>query len=492
MDDDAAAALEQHRDFVLLDAAAARRLDEQAAADAAQLAGFARRAAARRKARPISLRLGRGQQARKIRAVEARAGRRAVRHLRLADDVAAAQFQRIDLQLGRDFVDQALDDVVGFRPARAAIGIGRRGVGDDLPVTAIHRLDGIGAGADELAVQRIGQYAGGRQISARVAQPLGAQRQELAFAVVSELAAQRDGAAVVIGEEILRAGGQPLHRALEHLRQMQHDRILRKRRGARAEGAADIDHAHAHAIRRNAGHDREIVAERGRALVGAIDVEAVGRGVIGDQRAAHFQRRRRHARAFGGERDDTSGAREGFRGFLRVAVFEIETDIAGDVAVDGGCAVGHRVVEADQDVEVFVVDLDQIDGVARGGGRLGDHDGDFLADETHAVARQDRTLRHQDALPAAARRRRDRRQGRKAGIGDIAAGENGEHAGTFRRHAGVDRLDDGMRVVGTPESGMDLSGKIPVVGVAALAGDQPVILAAAFEARIIRHSSRDS
>ena len=118
---------EQHRDLVLLDAAAARRLDEHAAADAAQLAGAlgfdCRRA---REAVPVRRFLGLGEQAGKIAAVESGAGRRAIGHLRLLDQIAAAQLERIDLELGGRLVDQPLDDVIRFRPAGAAIGIGRR------------------------------------------------------------------------------------------------------------------------------------------------------------------------------------------------------------------------------------------------------------------------------------------------------------------------------------------------------------------------------
>jgi len=88
----------------------------------------------------------------KVAAVEHGAGQRLVGKLRLLDQIAAAQFERIDAQLDGGLVDQTLDDEIGFRPSGAAIGIGRRGIGHHLLMPAIHGLDVIDAGADGHAV----------------------------------------------------------------------------------------------------------------------------------------------------------------------------------------------------------------------------------------------------------------------------------------------------------------------------------------------------
>ena len=52
------------------------------------------------------------------------------RHRRGRDEVAAAQLDRVDPELARGHVDHALDRVRRLRPAGAAVGPGRRGVGE--------------------------------------------------------------------------------------------------------------------------------------------------------------------------------------------------------------------------------------------------------------------------------------------------------------------------------------------------------------------------
>jgi len=97
---------------------------------------------------------------------------------------------------------------------------------------------------------------------------MGTERQEFALGVIGQFAFQRDCAAVIVGEEILRTGRQPFHRTLELFRQQHQHRIFRKRRGARAESAADIEHAHTDFVMRDARHDRQFMREGGAALIG--------------------------------------------------------------------------------------------------------------------------------------------------------------------------------------------------------------------------------
>jgi len=73
-------------------------------------------------------------------------------------------------------------------------------------MAAIDGGDAIGAAGHGEAVHRVGEDAGLAQIGAGIAQPRGAQRQELAVLVEGELARDADGAAMIVGEEILRPG----------------------------------------------------------------------------------------------------------------------------------------------------------------------------------------------------------------------------------------------------------------------------------------------
>ncbi len=65
-------------------------------------------------------------------------------------------------------------------------------------------------------------------------------------------------------------------------------------------------------------------------------------------------------------------------------------------------------------------------------------------------------------------------------VGDeVAAGEHGEHAGRRHRRAGVDAADPGMGMGRAHHDRVDLARQVHVVGIAAVAGDEFQILAAA-------------
>ena len=298
-----AVAVEADRRLVLGDAAAAGRLEEQGAADAAELSAPRRLGAARRKAVPVARAFRALDEAREVMAVEYGAGRRLVGDVGLGHRVAPPDLPRIELQRGRGLVHQALDDKRRLRPAGAAIGVGRRGVGHHLQVPAIDRVDAVGAAGHGEAVHRIGEHAGLAEICAGIAQPIGPERQELAAGVERQLARHADGASVIVGQKILLAARLPFDRAAEALREMQQQRMLGIGRGARAERAADIDHVDAHLIRGHAHHHRECVAHRWAALVAAPDLVLVRSGVVGRQRAARLHRVGRDARAFDGDAD---------------------------------------------------------------------------------------------------------------------------------------------------------------------------------------------
>ena len=89
-------------------------------------------------------------------------------------------------------------------------------------------------------------------------------------------------------------------------------------------------------------------------------------------------------------------------------------------------------VEAEHGGQRVVVDLDQLDRVLALVGMLGDDDGDRLADEPDLVGGQ-QALGHL-GVHQAGRRRRDERQ-----VGQVGAGERGDHAGRRQRRADVDR-----------------------------------------------------
>jgi hypothetical protein len=121
--------------------------------------------------------------------------------------------------------------------------------------------------------------------------------------------------------------------------------------------------------------------------------------------------------------------------------------------------------------------------VLRRRGRCRDDDRDRFADVAHAIGRERMPRRLREWRPVAASDAAaalgDQRGDGADAIGDqVAPGKDVEHARDHARRCGVEREDVGVRVRRAHERGVDLTRCIPVLGVAALPGQQPGILAA--------------
>ena len=168
------------------------------------------------------------------------ADRGLVRHLRFLDQIAPPQLHRIDAGQARRLVHQALEHVIGFRPAGAAIGRGRDRVGEDAFGRHVDALDVVHAGqaAGEIEARNIG--ADGADIGAHIAGIADAQRQDLALLVERKLGLGIDVAALIVGEEGFRAARHPVDRPAGLLGADEEREIFGIGRGLQPEGAADI------------------------------------------------------------------------------------------------------------------------------------------------------------------------------------------------------------------------------------------------------------
>ena len=134
-----------------------------------------------------------------------------------------------------------------------------------------------------------------------------------------------------------------------------------------------------------------------------------------------------------------------------VAVLVAEHQAEGVVAVrvvvpDLGRAVLGGVLEVDHRRQRLVVDLDQLGGVARLRQRLGDHEGDAVADEAHLVGNEQR-LEGAVALGRAEILRHQMRGHGAELVGrGIGAGQHQQHAGRGLGLRHVDALDAGVGV----------------------------------------------
>ena len=188
--------------------------------------------------------------------------------------VAPAQFQPVDLHLGRGGVDQPLHVVVALRPAGAAIGGDMRGVGEhafgrDLDqrraIDALHVLDRV---LGRRHRPDLGEEA------AHIAEARQPHRQKIAVGVERKLGVDAMVAAVAVGDETARALVGPLHRPAERARRMQHADIFGERRGLHPERAADIAGDDAHLLGLDIEQRRDIGPHAEHALRAGVEREA--------------------------------------------------------------------------------------------------------------------------------------------------------------------------------------------------------------------------
>ena len=146
-------------------------------------------------------------------------------------------------------VDQALDHVVHFGLAGAAIGVDRHGVGEGAAHVHEDRRDDVAAA--HRVGRRVGGAAGaaGGEVGAKIGDGGDVQREEIALGIQRQARARDVVAALRGGDEILGALADPFHRAAEMARRPEQHHPFRVQRVLHAEPAADIGAGDAHARR---------------------------------------------------------------------------------------------------------------------------------------------------------------------------------------------------------------------------------------------------
>ncbi len=201
---------------------------------------------------------------------------------------------------------------------------------------------------------------------------------------------------MAVAEEMLGALGHPLHRFTQPFGGDRGKRVFAIGKQFGAEAAADIGGDHAHLLRRQlhhlAGNDvaddvAALAAERERVALAVIFGDDAARiHVIGDQPLVD------HA-----ELDGAGGLREGGFGLAGVAGFDLEGDVAGLIGPDSRRFRRQCGGSADHMRQRLPIDRDRFGGVLRLRQRVGDHEGDGVADVAYLVARQDRIMRDLDS-----------------------------------------------------------------------------------------------
>ena len=265
------------------------------------------------------------------------------RHRRGRDQIAASQLDRIDLELARRDVDDALDRVGRLRPAGAAVRPRRRRVREHtgrLHVDRRRRVDARHA----TDVVRAGPGAARREIGADVQVDRHAERQELPVRVEPELGGGDVVASVLVGDEALAPIGRPLDRPSETSGGPQHQHDLGIDAALHPEASTDFAGDHAQTAVGNLEH---LIGEQGPEAVRRLDARvqrvAPGAPVPLADRPARLHRRRGHARHHEVETDDVGRAGQTTRDRVLVAGLPDEGHVVRHLRPHRGRAGAHRV-----------------------------------------------------------------------------------------------------------------------------------------------------
>ena len=443
IDLDEAITLDVHGD-ALLEHVAARPFQEGGDAQATPQPARARLRRARGKAVPVGQRQRLLQHPLEAADVVGLAHGVGVGHLLGADEVAPPQGDAVDAGLARRLVHQALDVEDGLGPAGAAVGAGGRLVrqhGAEVKVDHWHVVDaGLHPGAD----QQLDRHPRGQGVGPHVGVRLHPQRQDAAIGRQRQLGVGPHVAPVGGGEELLAALAAPAHRPAGVARGPGDDHVLGVEAGLHAEAAADVAHAHAHRLGRQAQRAGNGAAHRRGHLRAGVHVQSLA--VPGSAHGARLQRQRGQPLVGDVERHHVRRLREGRLRRRRVAVARLAGDVVGRGGAHRRRAAGQRGGQRGHGGQLLVVHHHRLGGVARLLQAVGHHGGHGLAHVAHHLVRQRPPHRGGAGAAVGAPEGSADRQRRHAGGHQLGAGDDGSHTGQGARGITVDRADGGMRM----------------------------------------------
>ena len=388
------------------------------------------------------------------------------------DEAAHAQVDRVGLRLQGERVDHALHQVHGLGdPERAAVcdAAGRLVRIDRLDLH-VRCLEVVRAADDvEEPGRELGRLRGAVE-GAVVGDHVYAQAGDLAV-LRAHLGVHHVVAREAGGHQVLRAILDPLDGHAGNDRAGDRAHVAGVDRDLVAEAAADVVALDADHVLGQAGHMRVHGAVGVRRLVAVVDVELAGLRVeVGDD-PARLERRRVATRVDDVPRDDGVGVGEGTVGGLLVARLPGRAGevvgLALLVVADQGRVVVERLARVDDGRERLVLDVDQLERVARRVLVGRDHERDLLALEANLVARE-------HGLRVVG----DRRHPGEAQRLEVLGGDDGRDVGVLERPGGVDRDDLRVREGAAQDSAVHHPGQADVVEVGPLAPDEARVLLA--------------
>ena len=231
------------------------------------------------------------EERRRIAGIVNAAARRRIGKVGAADQIAPAYLHRIDAELVRAALDQSLVDPGRLRPAGAAIGIDRHGVGIDAAHAqmqvrrAIKPGDGLRIGVAGNARREIAQ------ITAERRQRIDLHGDDAAVAVEAHAGVGVVIARLGVGQERIGARRGPAHRPAQQLRGPDDGRDLDGEISLHAETAADVGRDDADFVLGDMQRvDRQPAPQIMRLLGRGVERVAIGRGIVFAEIGARLQR----------------------------------------------------------------------------------------------------------------------------------------------------------------------------------------------------------
>ena len=473
--DHADLALRIHANFRTLDTRATGRFDIAGKPDAVQLAALLRRYFAARRTGPVRCGEGVIHHRREITGVVSDSERIAPGHGTGRNQIAPPQFDAVDVQYPRGAVDQALDQKMDLRFARAAIGIDRHRVGDGPAHARMHRLDAVHRGQHGGGYRCRNHRRKGREVGAEVGHRIHAQREHAPLCIERQFQRGVLVACLRVRYEGLAALGTPLHWPTQLARGQGTQNLLGIEIELRPEAAADIARDDVKVFSRQRERLRQQTAQHvyalARGIHGKARAERIEHGIDG----ARLHRTANQTLVVRGQTDHVLGTAKQRCGARCITGLPIKRAIAGDVSAQLGRARSQRRPSIADCGQGLVADHHPLAGITRLRCRLRHHKGHRVANMAHRVARQRVARRLAPLTAITALERRQGRQAANAGSGQIGMGQHREHARHGTRRCGVEAGDARMGMRRAQHAGMGLARQAQVIGIAARAAQQGIV-----------------
>ena len=403
-----------------------------------------------------------------VAAVVGESGRGAVGEPVGRDEVAAADFRRVEPEPAGEHIQRPLDQVGRLRAARPPIGLVGRGVRERAVGAGAGRRDVVGAD-DHGPGERGSGGSGPAEIGPAVVEDFQIALPDAAVFVRRQREVREQVPPVGGGLEVLGPGRGPAHRAAEMEREPRDEDFFGVEVRLGAEAAADLGRDGADPFRGEPEDARHALADA---------VGGLGGGPDRDPVAVHLRRHRPGLHRARDQPLDAEVQRNPHRALVALrSPFRMELPgkppVPGQIGIEALRPLGERGPGISGPGEVPVFHDDRGGGVGGLLRRLGDDRGHRIADGERPPVGERPARREVEFGEGAGIGGPRHREGPLQGGEDVAGGEDPDDS---RRAGGVrhlDRGDLGVRI-GTPrERQVERAGERDVAGVERLPGHQP-------------------